>query len=344
MKRLRGWPFALGVAGGVAAAWLWKGRQQRLALADRAGHIADRAMQALEPPVRSRMLAGDGVRLHAVEAGPEDRPLALLLHGFPDCWYGWARQIPALVQMGYRVVALDQRGYNLSDKPGEVADYGLDHLTSDVLAVLRDLGRQKAVIIGHDWGGIVAWRLAMDHPEVVDRLVILNAPHPRAMAREMRKGWMQRLRSIYVLFFQLPWLPEVLLTLSPRATARAFFQKLATRSASFAAEDVEVLAAAIAQPGAMSAALNWYRAAVRFPPARRTADIHRPTLLVWGTADPALGIELTEGVGAWVPRLWLRYFPGMGHWVHWEAAAGVNEQIAAFLAADWQESPGAAGA
>jgi len=341
VKGVRVWPFALGVAGGLAGAWLRARHRQRLALAGRAGEIGWRAMEGLAVPVRSTTQDGDGVRLHAVEAGPEDGPLALLLHGFPDCWFGWSRQIPALVGMGYRVVALDQRGYNLSDKPRELGEYGLDRLTADLLAVLRNLGREKAVVIGHDWGGVVAWRLAMDYPEVVDRLVILNAPHPRAMAREMKKGGMQRLRSSYILFFQLPWLPEALLTLSPRATARLFFQQLGTQGDVLTGEELEVLAAAIAQPGAMTAALNWYRAAVRFPPARRTSDIQLPTLVVWGTADPALGVELTEGLDAWVPRLRLRHLPDVGHWVHLEAAAGVNEELAAFLAAPWREGAAA---
>jgi epoxide hydrolase 4 len=333
------WPFALGVVGGLAAAWLWAGHRRRWSLVGRAGEIERQAVDRLGVPARSATLSGDGVRLHVVEAGPEDGPLALLLHGFPDCWYGWRRQIPVLARMGYRVVALDQRGYNLSDKPREVAAYGLDRLTADIAAVIRELGRDRATVIGHDWGGIVAWRLAMDYPQVVDRLVILNAPHPRAMAREMKRSWTQRLRSAYALFFQLPWLPEVLLTQSPRATARLFFQKLGTGSDVFAQEDLEVLAAAMARPGAMGAALNWYRAAVRFPPARRTAEIRRPALVLWGTADPALGIELTEGLGEWVPGLWLRYLPGVGHWVHWEAADALNDQIAAFLTTEWQEEP-----
>jgi pimeloyl-ACP methyl ester carboxylesterase len=333
VKRTRGWSFALGAAGGLAAVWLWIKRRQRLALVGRSGEIAMRALAGRAVLAQSAMLAGEGVRLHAVEAGPDEGPLALLLHGFPDCWYGWARQIPALVGMGYRVVALDQRGYNLSDKPRDLAAYGLDRLTADILAVLRDLGREKAVVIGHDWGGVVAWRLAMDYPHAVERLIILNAPHPRAMAREMRRGWAQRLRSSYAVFFQLPWLPEALLTLSPQATARLFFRQLGTQSDVVSEEDVEMLAAALAQPGAMTAALNWYRAAVRFPPARRTADIQQPTLVLWGTADPALGIELTEGLDAWVPGLSLHYFPGVGHWVHLEAAAEVNAEIAAFLSA-----------
>ncbi len=333
MNRTRGWPFAVGVAGGLLAVWLWIRRKQRVALVGRSGEVAMRAMAGRGVPAQSAMLIGEGVRLHAVEAGPEDGPLALLLHGFPDCWYGWSRQIPALVRMGYRVVALDQRGYNQSDKPRDLAAYALDRLTADILAVLRDLGREKAVVVGHDWGGVVAWRLAMDYPEVVDRLVILNAPHPRAMAREMNRGWQQRLRSLYALFFQLPWLPEALLTLSPRATARLVVGRLGTREGVLASDDVEILAGAIAQPGAMTAALNWYRAAVRFPPARRTADIHRPTLVLWGTDDPALGIELTEGLDAWVPGHQLRYFPGAGHWVQLDVAAEVNDEIAAFLTA-----------
>ena len=272
-----------------------------------------------------------------MEAGPEDGPLALLLHGFPDCWYGWARQIPALTGMGYRVVALDQRGYNLSDKPRKLAAYGLDRLTADVVAALRHLGHERAVVVGHDWGGVVAWRLAMDYPQVVDRLIILNAPHPRAMAREMKRGWAQRLRSTYALFFQIPWLPETLLTFSTLDTARLFFRQLGTRSDVLSDEDLEILATALAQPGAMTSALNWYRAVLHFPPARHSAEVRQPTLLLWGTADPALGIELTEGLGAWVPNLRLRYFPGVGHWVHVEAAAEVNDEIAAFLVAAGSE-------
>jgi pimeloyl-ACP methyl ester carboxylesterase len=329
------------VAGGLAAAGLLAARRQRLALAGRAAEIERRAVAGLGVPASSTMRTGDGVSLHAIEAGPEDGPLALLLHGFPDCWYGWSRQIPALVGMGYRVVALDQRGYNLSEKPRDVSAYGLDRLTADIVAVLHDLGRQKAVVVGHDWGGIVAWRLAMDYPQAVDRLIILNAPHPRAIAREMKKGGLQRLRSSYILFFQLPWLPEALLTMSPRATARFMFEDVGTQSSFLTDEDVEILAAAMAQPGAMTGALNWYRAAAHFPPARRTSDIQQPTLVLWGTADPALGIELTEGLGSWVPALRLRYFPGVGHWVHLEAAAAVSEEIAAFLAGAWQEDPAA---
>ena len=145
------------------------------------------------------------VRLHYVEAG--EGPLVVLLHGFPEFWFSWRFQIPALAAAGFRVVAPDMRGYNLSSRPAEVAAYDTDRLAADVRGLIRELGAERALLAGHDWGGAVAWITAMNHPEVVERLAILNVPHPRRMLQGLRTP-RQLAKSWYFLAFQVPWLPE----------------------------------------------------------------------------------------------------------------------------------------
>ena len=164
----------------------------------------------------------NGVRLHYVEAG--EGPLVVLLHGFPEFWYAWRDQIPALAAAGYRVVAPDMRGYNLSEKPPGVTSYRLEHLTADVAALIRQLGAERATVVGHDWGGAVAWQLPVFHPEVVERLAVLNAPHPGALLRELRTLEQLR-RSWYIAFFQLPWLPELALRAGDAALLRRMLRQ-----------------------------------------------------------------------------------------------------------------------
>ncbi len=224
----------------------------------------------------------------------------------------------------------DQRGYNLSEKPGGVESYRIEQLTADVRELVRAFGRERAVIVSHDWGGMVAWRMAMDYPELVEKLIVMNAPHPAAFAREINADWSQRLKSWYALFFQLPWLPETLLTLSPTATARLFFRRLAVRDA-FADADLEVMAAALAQPGAMRTMIHWYRAAIRHPSSRSTPVIETPTLLIWAEDDVALGKPLTFGLEEWAPNLSIHYIPRCGHWVQNEAPDTVNKHILDFV-------------
>lgn len=150
------------------------------------------------------------IRLHAVAAGPANGPLLLLLHGFPEFWYGWRKQIASLAAAGFRVVIPDGRGYNDSSKPKAVSSYTLRCLVSDVLAIIEQSGRERAFLAGHDWGAIVAWSVAGRHPDRVERLAILNVPHPAVMRRFLFSHPGQLLRSWYVFFFQLPWLPELL--------------------------------------------------------------------------------------------------------------------------------------
>jgi pimeloyl-ACP methyl ester carboxylesterase len=318
---------AMGAAAGLAAFFLVRSRQQRRALAQQGRPLGQQAVHDLGIPAESAFLPGDGVQLHTMLAGPEDGPLAILLHGFPECWYSWRHQIPALVEAGYRVVVPDQRGYNLSDKPGDVQAYQIDRLTADVVGLMRALGRSQATIVGHDWGGLVAWRLAMDQPAAVDKLVVLNAPHPVAFAKALRDDPAQRRRSWYMFAFQLPWLPEALLSLAPRLTARLLLRGTAVRREAFSDDDLEIMASALAQPGAAQAMIHWYRAAFRFQPAKKASTIETPTLLIWGEDDIALGKTLTYGLARWVPDLRLQYVPHCGHWVQNEAPCEVNREI-----------------
>lgn len=212
----------------------------------------------------------DGLFLHTLIAGPADGPLAVLLHGFPEHWVSWRKQIPPLAQAGYRVVVPDQRGYNRSDKPWGIRPYRLDALTQDVAGLIHNCGGETAVAIAHDWGGGVGWQFAADYPEMTDKLIIMNAPHPQAMWREFRKGWEQRLKSWYMLFFQLPLLPEFLFTLNPRQTAQQTFQQMTLQPDAFSNDEVEMMAVAMSQPRAITSMINWYRA-LRYPAANQTA-------------------------------------------------------------------------
>lgn len=267
----------------------------------------------------------NGVRLHYVEQG--SGPLVVLLHGFPDFWYSWRDQIPALAAAGFRVVAPDLRGYNESERPRGIAAYALDVLAADVAALILALGAAQATVVGHDWGGLVAWHVAMHHPEVVSSLVIMNAPHPRAFRRELTHNWAQKRRSWYIGFFQLPWLPEAMLAVGNRWLLRRVL-----RRGGPAHSDAELATylAAFAAPGAMTAALNYYRALLRIR-SKRPVTIACPTLLIWGLRDRFLLPVLAEGTEAWVPKLERHEEPRARHWVQHDAAAAVNAKLLAFL-------------
>ncbi len=322
---------AAGLIVGGGAVLMQETRRRQLALARQAPALTEHAVRSLGIEAHRVYIRGAHVTLHAVVAGPQDAPLALLLHGFPECWHAWQHQIPALVRMGYRVIAPDQRGYNLSEKPADVTDYSTGWLVADARALIRGMGHERAVVIGHDWGGVVAWRLAMNAPEMVTRLVVMNAPHPRAYRRELRRNPDQRRKSWYVAAFQIPWLPETLLSRAAPEAARAFFRKTTARRDAFSAADLAILTAAMAQPGAMRAAINWYRAATHRG-YRSAADvITTPTLLIWGEDDVALDIALTHDLTPWVPNLQLHTIPNCGHWVQNEAPEEVNARLLTFL-------------
>lgn len=280
---------------------------------------------------QDRWAAVNGIRLHYVEAGAG--PAVLLLHGFPEFWYSWRHQIPALAAAGFRVLAPDLRGYNLSDKPRGVANYGLQHLVGDVEGLVRDTGRPRAAVVGHDWGGAIAWAFAMRRPELVDRLIIINAPHPAAYLRELRT-LDQLLRSWYVFFFQMPSVPEWRFRRRHFALLQEALRRPPTRPGAFTDDDIRLYKEAFARPGALTAAINYYRAVFRsrFRRARDEARLVTvPTLLLWGERDPYLSPRLTEGLSQWVPHLRVERFADAAHWPHVEWPDRVNSYMIEFL-------------
>ncbi len=244
-------------------------------------------------------------------------------------WYSWRNQLSALGDAGFCAWAPDLRGYNLTDKPHGVHAYRYDALTLDVEELLNAAGADQAVIVGHDWGGLVAWRFAMDYPERTAKLVILNVPNP-AKARDGLRIPRQWLRIWYIGWFQLPYFPETLFAQNARLIARGL-QRSSVRAGAFTDADVAVYARAIAQPGAMHAAINYYRALFRHGFWQPIKPIRVPTLMIWGENDFALGKALTYGTERYVSNLRMHYIPHCGHWVQNEAPDEVNEQLLAFL-------------
>jgi epoxide hydrolase 4 len=272
--------------------------------------------------LRHRFVDANGLRFHIVEAG--SGPLVLVLHGFPEFWYGWRSQLPALAQH-FRVVAPDLRGYNLSDKPA--SGYDFETLASDVPALIRALGAERAHVVGHDWGGMLAWGAAMLHPGCVDRLAILNAPHPGAYLREITRNPRQMLSSWYIGLFQVRGLAEWTLTRGNGQGVADLLLSSTVEPECFWPDHLAPYRRAMLRPGAARATLAYYRALARTPPSRirkRLRPVQAETLLIWGMKDPALVSELTTGLDAWVPRLRIERIPEAGHWVQHERPAEVN--------------------
>jgi epoxide hydrolase 4 len=273
----------------------------------------------------------NSVRLHVVQAGPRSGIPVMLLHGFPEFWYGWRKQIPALAEAGCRVIVPDQRGYNLSDKPKGVKAYRLDTLVEDVIGLIDALEYEKVNLVGHDWGALVAWMLAIQHPERLHRLGIINVPHPAVMRRFLLHDLDQMRRSLYALFFQLPWLPELSLRLG-RWYGASLALRRSGRSGAFTDEDMEKYKAAWSQPGAMTAMLNWYRAAARYQP-QITDDmqVRVPTLILWGVKDSALTYRMARPSLDYCDEGNLIFFPDATHWVQHEEADEVNRHLLNFI-------------
>ena len=273
----------------------------------------------------------NGVRLHYVEAG--DGPAVVLLHGFPDFWYGWRHQIPALAGAGFRVIAPDMRGYNTSDKPKGIRSYRHEAVAEDIAGLIRQIGVGRAAVAGHDWGGLIAWHLATHHSEAVERLIVLNAPHLGAWFREIWKP-RQLVRSWYQFVFQLPRLPEAWIRAKDYALLRSVLRHDPARRDAFTDADIERYVEAMAQPGALTAAIHYYRAAMRRNPLRLMKDARRvdaPTLLIWGEKDRYLGPWLTKGLEKWVPDLRVECLPDASHWVMADAPDRVNGLMIDFL-------------
>lgn len=269
--------------------------------------------------------------LHAVQAGPEDGELIILLHGFPEFWRGWKYQIGPLASAGYRVLAPDQRGYNLSTKPLNVASYRLEETGKDVLGLMDNLGRKRATLVGHDWGGGVAWWVAAHHQERVARLVTMNMPHPLVIQRALLQSPRQVLRSLYAAFFQIPRLPEAILR---NNDWELLVKNLHSNSlpGTFSDEDIEHYRRAWWREGAMAGMLNWYRANLRYPPDfPNEGRIDVPTLIIWGAQDAALGRELAQESADICTSARLVMFEDATHWAQHEKAEEVNALLVDFL-------------
>jgi pimeloyl-ACP methyl ester carboxylesterase len=291
--------------------------------------VADETLCGLE--LTHRYADFGDVWLHYVEAGKG--PLVLLLHGFPQFWYEWRHQIPALVEAGFRVVAPDLRGYNLSGKPPGVRSYRLELLARDVERLILACGERTAAVVGHDWGAIVAWIAAMRHPGRVGRLAILNVPHP-ARFPDVLLSPGQLLRSSYVLFFQLPSLPEEVIRAGDFALLRSVLRRDPVRAGAFTAEDIERYVGAMKRPGALTATLNYYRALLRNPKETRALlkRIEAPVLVIWGERDRFLNRGLAEPPRLWVPNLLrVERLPDASHWVAEDRPLEVNALLLDFL-------------
>ncbi len=271
----------------------------------------------------------NGIRLHCVTQG--SGPLMLLLHGFPEFWYSWRHQIPYFA-IAYKVVAPDLRGYNDSDKPPGVEAYDLPVLVADIVGLIAALGYDRCILVGHDWGGAIAWHVAQAHPDQVDKLIVLNCPHPQRFGDGLRSSPAQWWRSAYMAFFQLPWLPEWVMQANDYQFIANAFQAMAINANAITATDRQAYKTAAAKPGALTAALNYYRNLLRLSLWQRDWTVSEvPTLLIWGEDDPAFEVTLAEATEAYVRDFHLRRIPQCGHWVMQEYPDQVNRHMAAFL-------------
>jgi pimeloyl-ACP methyl ester carboxylesterase len=269
----------------------------------------------------------NGIRLHVVTAGPPQGKPVLLLHGFPEFWYGWRDQIPALVAAGYRVIVPDQRGYNLSDKPLGVQPYRTEKLVLDVIGLLDHYRIEKVNLAGHDWGAAVAWSVATSFPARVERLAIMNVPHPSVMLATLRTSLHQMLKSWYIGFFQIPILPDWVLKVNDYAAARRLLVS-SGKPTTFIPADLAEYKKAWAQPGALTSMINWYRAVFMERSGTQTDNrVHVPVLVLWGKRDIALSAEMAQRSIALCDDGRLVFFENASHWVQHDEADEVNRLL-----------------
>jgi epoxide hydrolase 4 len=274
-----------------------------------------------EHPIQHEFVVAGEIRFHLASCGAGER-LALCLHGFPESSYSWRHQMPLLAELGYRVWAPDLRGYGETTRPPRVQDYAIEKLMNDVAALIDASGSPAVTLIAHDWGAVVAWHFAMRRIRPLERLVILNAPHPAAAADAFRT-WKQLRRSWYAFFFQLPWLPELLLRAGNYRAIGEGMRRTSVHPERFPDEALAVFRQAAANPGALTGMLNYYR--LGHP------VIDTPTLMLWGEQDVALTLETTHGTDRYVSDLTFRLLPDASHWVQQDAPDTVNRMLRAWL-------------
>jgi pimeloyl-ACP methyl ester carboxylesterase len=302
-----------------------------------AGAVGGALAQAGAPPISHEYAEVNGVRLHYAKTGTG--PLIIFLHGFPEFWYEWKNQ---LLEFGrdHTAVAPDMRGYNLSSKPADLSAYAVPQLVEDIRALGAKLTDAKFTLVAHDWGGAVAWIFAALHPEMIDKLVIVNAPHPTVFARELRENPAQQQASQYMLLFRSPE-AEATLSANNYATLVTAILGEGIKNGTVTDEDRAAYIAAWSQPGALTGGLNYYRASGVGPPKPGEAPndllsqpviVRVPTLVIWGEKDTALLTGNLNGLEAFVPKLTIKRIPDATHWVVREKSPEVNRLIREFLA------------
>lgn len=288
-------------------------------------------MAALEADWQHRFVETNNIRLHTVTQGEGE--LVVLLHGFPEFWYAWRYQIPALARH-FKVVVPDLRGYNDSDKPE--SGYDLDTLSADIKGLIERLGYVKAHIVGHDWGGVIAWHFAQKFPQTINRLAILNAPPPHRFVQELVSNLDQFRRSWFVLAFQVPGIPEWLIQQNLKEFVTNVLRGQAIRKGAFSAEETLIYEAALEKPGVLRAAMNYYRH-LFWPPTWasnwvKPQKVTVPTLVLWGKEDSFLSHHLTEGLDRLIAAPFtLQLVPDCGHWIQQEVPQTVNRELLNFL-------------
>ena len=280
---------------------------------------------------REQTIAVNGISLHVAQAGDPDGPLAILLHGFPENWQVWRELMNSLVEQGYWVWAPNQRGYHLSDAPQGVKDYTLDKLSADVLGLIDAAGREKAVLIGHDWGAMVSWWVAIHHPDRLGRLIALNGSHTKVGREFRRSNCRQILKSWYVFFFLIPGLPEWMARKSKWRILIRGMEK-AARPGTFSEAYWADSRTAWSSPGVFRAMLHWYRAGMlHFPKMKENPRVDIPVLLLWGEKDHYIHRSLADASMKWCGNGKLVVFPDAGHWILHEEGEAVCREVVEFL-------------
>jgi len=272
--------------------------------------------------IEFKYIPTNGIKLHTALAGPESGEPVILLHGFPEAWFGWEKQITALAEAGFRVIAPDQRGYNLSDKPAGVESYQVKSLVKDIIGLAKALDLDSFHLAGHDWGAMVAWSLASIVPRRIKRLVIANVPHPEVFSSYLRSHPSQMLKSWYMFFFQLPGIPEGFVKSSN-------WNFLVSALPGYWGEDqYSRYREAWSQPGAITAMINWYRASLgRSRGSVKPALVEPETLIIWGKKDPHLSWQMA-GLSLELCRQGeLVYLEDASHWVQHDKAAQVSDLL-----------------
>jgi len=276
--------------------------------------MASQANASLPPGAEATFREVNDVTLHVVAAGDPDDPLVVLLHGFPEFWCQWRDYVGPLVDAGYRVLVPDQRGYNRSDKPAGVPSYRITELSGDIVDLVATEDRESAHVIGHDWGAAVAWDLSLRHPETVDRLGIVNVPHPTVFRQTLRSNLAQLRKSWYMFFFQLPRVPEWYTRRDDYAFPVRVMRE-GSRPGTFSEAALDRYCRAWAEDGALTAMINWYRALFRHPEEPPRERVEAPTLLVWGEDDQALVPEMAPRSLDHCADGRLERFPDATHWI-----------------------------